>query len=930
MRHWGIRQQVLILTLLPALLIALILTAYFTFSEIKYFTNTLNRHGKTIASQISPAAEYAVFSGNIDSLRRILKHALMNNKDVIRITITNEEGKILLSLQEDPKPRKYPDLFYSLLTDEQPLHFRHPIITEQLAVDDFDENQILNSSTNINTSTASKTVGYVDLYLTSQYSTEQKIRSLMQGGLITLAILIFSGLLAARVSRQISQPVQLLTETVKRISAGDYHTHIRQDAPGELAILESCVNSMADELRVAQSGMESRINEFTQELQQTLEELEIRNAELDITRFNAMQASKAKSEFLANMSHEIRTPLSGIMGFTELLINTDLDVHQIDYARTIHKSATNLLTIIDDILDLSKIESGKLDIALTRCNTIDIVEDVIDLLAPIAYEKNIELFYHLDAAVPHIIESDPVRVRQILLNLVGNAVKFTLNGYVYLNIEPDIPGNTSSIKFTVADTGIGMDQDSKQKLFTAFTQADTSITRNFGGTGLGLVISRKLVLLMKGDIGFDSTADEGSTFWFTIPVNIISKSSEEILDELNNKNIALIEDHVLCRRALRSMLEQWGCNVTEYNLDRCIADQLLTHNDSINAVVVGISRKHMLQIDRYIDCLDQLNNSTPVMTIASTRSYTELGQLSTDGFSNLTFRTARRAHIQKSLLDCLNRTPTIIEGIYKTEELKEVLLNPLLKVLVVDDNEINLRLAEIILKKNKFDVTTICSGEDSIELAKRNNYDLIFMDLHMPGLDGYEATERIRQYDTDSQRPVIIALTANAMPQEIDKIASCGMNDVLIKPISEQLICDIISKWFSGTVTNDEPNIAQNVYVDSAEIFSFDDAKQLANGNEMLAIELFNMLINELPEHSNRIQQALKDNDIHMLKEVTHKLNGASRCCGTPALRNAASSLEATIDNGEDDKLASKSSELLKEINRLLEYELPAELRTSG
>ena len=925
MKNWGIRQQVLILTLLPALLIALILTAYFTFSEIKYFTNTLNRHGKTIASQISPAAEYAVFSGNIDSLKSILKHALINNKDVIRITITNEKDIVLLTLAENPTPRVFPDFFYSMLTDEQPLHFRSAIITEQPEVDDLDENLLLKPST----TTPSKTIGYVDLLLTTQYSAEQKIKSLIRGGLITLAILVFSGLLSARISRQISQPVQLLTATVKKISAGDYRTQIRQDAPGELAILESCVNSMADELRLAQTGMESRINEFTQELQQTLEELEIRNAELDITRFNAMQASKAKSEFLANMSHEIRTPLSGIMGFTELLINTDLDVHQMDYARTIHKSATNLLTIIDDILDLSKIESGKLEIALTRCNTIDIVEDVIDLLAPIAYEKNIELFYHLDAAVPHIIESDPVRVRQVLLNLVGNAVKFTLNGYVYLNIEPEKFSNTTGIKFTVADTGIGMDQDSKQKLFTAFTQADTSITRNFGGTGLGLVISRKLVLLMKGDIGFDSAEDEGSTFWFTIPVNIINQSSEDILDELNNKNIALIEEHVLCRRALRSMLEQWGCNVTEYSLDRCVRDEPFTDNDSINAVVVGISRNHMLQIDRYIDCLVQLKN-LPVMTIASTRSYTELGKLSTDGFCNLTFRTARRSHIQKSLLDSLSRTPTIIEGIFKTEEGKEVLLNPLLRVLVVDDNEINLRLAEIILKKNNFDVTTICSGEDSIELARRNNYDLIFMDLHMPGLDGYEATERIRLYDTDSHKPVIIALTANAMPQEIDKIVSCGMNDVLIKPISEQLICDIISKWFSGTSTNNEQNTAENVYIDSAEIFSLDDAKQLANGNEKLAIELFTMLINELPEHRNGILQALKDNDTHMLKEVTHKLNGASRCCGTPALRNAASSLETTINNGDYDKLEIKSSELLKEINRLLKYELPTGLRTSG
>ena len=926
MKHWGIRQQILILTLLPALIIALALTVYFTVSQIKYFTNTLNLHGNTIASQMSPAAEYAVFSGNINSLRRILKHALMTDKNVIRITITNEDGVELLSLAENPVPRKYPDFFYDLLPNEQALHFRQPIITEQLDVDDYVENPLPDS----NTSTASKSIGYVDLYLTTQYNSEQKILSLIQGALITIAILLFSGLLAVRISRQISQPVQLLTETVKRISAGDYRSHIKQDAPGELAILESCVNSMADELRLAQTDMEGRINEFTQELQQTLEELEIRNAELDITRFNAMQASKAKSEFLANMSHEIRTPLSGIMGFTELLINTDLDNHQKDYTRTIHKSATNLLTIIDDILDLSKIESGKLDITLTMCNIIDIVEDVIDLLAPIAYEKNIELFYNLNADTPHIIESDPVRVRQVLINLVGNAVKFTLNGYVFINIEPDNLNDINRIKLTVSDTGIGMDQDSKQKLFTAFTQADTSITRNFGGTGLGLVISRKLVLLMKGEIGFDSTVGEGSTFWFTIPVNIINKSSDEIFDELIDSNIALIDDQILCRRALRTMLEQWGCNVTEYSLDRRIPDKLLSENNAVDAVVVGISRKYMHHIDKYIEYLEQLDNNTPVMTIASTRSYTELGQLDHDVFRNPTFRTSRRSHIQKSLVDCINRTPVIIESASITEASKEVLLNPTLKVLVVDDNEINLRLAEIILKKNQYDVMTLCSGEDSIEQAKHNQYDLIFMDLHMPGMDGYDAAQQIRLHQDADHRPVIIALTANAMPQEIDKIESCGIDDILIKPISAQLIDDIISKWFSDALLKDGHNAPENIKADSAEIYSFEDARQLTNGNESLAIELFNMLIKELPDHRDAIQQAVSDNNTRMLKEVTHKVNGASRCCGTPALRNAANSLEAAINNGEDDSFEIKSAELLKQIDRLLEYELPVDLKTSG
>jgi len=275
-------------------------------------------------------------------------------------------------------------------------------------------------------------------------------------------------------------------------------------------------------------------------------------------------------------------------------------------------------------------------------------------------------------------------------------------------------------------------------------------------------------------------------------------------------------------------------------------------------------------------------------------------------------------------------TSIAIEGIQETEQSSEVTFNPSLKVLVVDDNEINLRLAEIILKKNKYDVTTICSGEDSIELVKNNKYDLIFMDLHMPGFDGYETANRIRSLEHNDHRAVIIALTANAMPQEIDKIESCGMDDILIKPISEQLICDIISKWFSLPTLNIENKILENIETDITEIFSIEDAKKLANGNEVLAIELFNMLINELPEHRDGIQQALKGDNTHMLREVTHKLNGASRCCGTPALRHAANSLENSIDNGEYNKIKVKSDELLLEIGRLLEYELPGNLKTSG
>ncbi|GAA4460195.1 hypothetical protein GCM10023093_02430 [Nemorincola caseinilytica] len=568
--------------------------------------------------------------------------------------------------------------------------------------------------------------------------------------------------------------------------------------PVELALSVSCVPVRSTNI----SGRLWVFDDIT-EIYKANDMLKELNTELVEKRRIADEQNKAKSDFLANMSHEIRTPMNGVIGMASILANTQLTEEQADYVETIRISGETLLSIINDILDFSKIESGKMELEAQPLNIRTAIEETYDLLAMKAGEKGIDLLYYIDPMVPAEIHGDMVRLKQILMNLVSNGLKFTERGEVLVNVTSISNEQDDHIlQFSVKDTGIGIPQDKFYKLFDTFSQVDSSTTRKFGGTGLGLAICRRLVALMGGTIKAESTVGVGSTFTFTISAKAsrmaINYTARDKTNEqkLTGKRVLVLDDNITNLKIMQAQCELWHMlPLTTYSFDEAEAALRSTPFDLV-MVDMLMPGKDGVEVARI------LKREYPQLPIIL---FSSAGYLPLDAaemkelFAVVLHKPAKQAQIERAFIEALNmRSPVARTGAepIPTSPTRTQNDTAQVKILVAEDNDINQKMIMRALEKLGYTADLAENGKIAVELLHSTRYQLIFMDVMMPEMDGYQATRIIRDmYGDRSDRPVIIATTANALTGDREKIFENGMDDYIPKPFKMQDIKNKIDEW---------------------------------------------------------------------------------------------------------------------------------------